>query len=121
MADPRTVVEINRRRQGLDPTLPDVRFYAFVQHEGDVVITKRHNPHLVVSIGQTFGVAKNFVEPQHVLNLWEKKEGEKHCLCEDGNLWMEKDPKKAKELKDLKLRALQGGQKRKAAEEGGRE
>lgn len=116
VADPRLIVRANAaRRRRADGDLPKISFYAFVQHEGDVVITKKRNPHLVVSIGQTFGVAKNFVEPQHVLDLWEKGEGWKKCRCPDGNLAdsdSDEDMEGGAETRHLSLRALQSGQKR---------
>lgn len=115
VVDPGVIVDLNKIRVKQDPTRPAVRFYAFVQHEGDIVVTKRHNPHLVVSIGQTFGVARNFVEPQHVYDLWDKDEGVKHCTCPAGFSGENKTPAELSlQLRDVEIK--QTRQKRRKPE-----
>lgn len=82
--DPETITFENARRREGNPTLPVLRFYAVVQHEGEVVIHKRHNPHMVISIGQSFAVTRNFLEPQYAVHLWDNAEGKRRCECNDG-------------------------------------
>lgn len=72
--DPDVLVAINADRIKLEPDTPKLEFYMFVQHEGEFVITTRHTAHAVVSIGQSYAVAHNFLKPRHVKNLYEGTE-----------------------------------------------
>lgn len=83
--DPATLVEVNAKRRIETPKLPVLSFYTIVQHEGDFVVTTRHVAHAVVSIGQSYGVAHNFLEPRHLVNLYEVDgAGKISCKCPDG-------------------------------------
>lgn len=90
MTEPSILVTINRERiEAHDPASddlppPELRFYAFVQHEGDVVVLKQHNPCAIVSIGQSFAMEHNFLEPQHVREPWDDGSLQHGCECEDG-------------------------------------
>lgn len=101
--DPAGLVEANKIqiRTLKDDRPAAIRFYAFVQHEGDVVIMKQHNPHIVVSIGQSFGMSHNFLQPEHVRDLWDEEKGlaARGCVCEDGLLGAER-PSMSLSLRD---------------------
>ena len=87
LVDVETLVERNRLRQLRHPGTPAVRFYAFVQHEGEIVCTKRHHAHAVVSIGQSLGVARNYVCPGDVVDLYKVEKNfqkKRRCSCPDG-------------------------------------
>ena len=91
------LVERNRLRQLRHPGTPKVRFYAFVQHEGEIVCTKRQHAHAVVSIGASFAVARNFVLPSDVVELYKKERnfgGKRRCCCPDGPTHSETDAQK---------------------------
>lgn len=95
--------ELNRKRREARPeeNLPLIKFYAIVQHEGEAVILKRHNPRLVVSIGMSYGVTTCLLEPQHAIKLWDNQEGKRVCNCVDGIDEGER-PDWTLELRDLK-------------------
>lgn len=85
MLDPETITDQNRTRREENSTLPLLKFYAVVQHEGEVMIWKRHIPHAVVSIGQSFSVERSFLEQQHAPRMWgDQAEKDRKCTCNDG-------------------------------------
>lgn len=70
VVDPETIVAISKRLEANNPDFVPIRFYAFFQPEGTFVVTKQHNVHAVISIGQSFSVAHNFLEPQHIMHMY---------------------------------------------------
>lgn len=103
VASPTQIVALSRWYEANPDQRPEghgdwhpIRFYAFVQPEGSFVLSKRHNVHAVVSFGQSFAVAHNFLEPQHVMEMY-RPDGEvvpdgkpvrgvRHCSCVYGEL-----------------------------------
>lgn len=98
--DPDTICAENAERRTVDESLPELRFYAIVQHEGEVIIHKRHNPHIVISIGQSFGVSRSFLEPQYAMGLMDNDEGVRKCDCPNGHE-SDKHPEWDLELRDI--------------------
>lgn len=80
--DVAAVMDANTRRRKEDPTRPKLEVYAVLQKPGEVVVTKRNAPHAVVTIGQTYAFAKNFVELKNVEALYDVDgAGKNQCRC----------------------------------------
>lgn len=84
-ASPAVIHQINRTRRKLDETLPEINFYAFVQHEGETVILKPKIWHMIVSVGQCYGVSHAYIRPKDAAEvLLEPHRTEVRCRCRDG-------------------------------------
>ena len=103
---PSTIIKINRARIEAYENMPGanvppvLEFGGFVAHEGEAFVLRAGTPHALVSIGQTYTVSHNFLEPGDMRALYsEDGEGRRQCQCEDGVV-----PELGSEFTDLRLR-----------------
>ena len=75
---------INRTRRTINDSIPEINFYAFVQHEGETTYLKPGIWYMTVSVGQCYGVSHNFVRPRDAETILEDKQTQTRCTCPDG-------------------------------------
>lgn len=77
-----TLAYINKQRRKSNHNLPQLRWYPIIQKIGDLVLLKERTPYVSVTIGQTYSVAHNFLEPRHLEELYSTHgEGKNRCKC----------------------------------------
>lgn len=100
-ASPDILRRVNRTRRNANPRLPELRFYAFVQHEGETVILKPGIWYKVINIGQCYGIDRNYIRPRDAGHFLQTDRTSTRCTCRDGKT-------KKRDETCLEVRQLQG-------------